>query len=89
VFILNKSNRRPVLAYPCRWVYKVIGGDEECLRKVIAQTVQDYPCTIALSSNSSTGKYCCLNVEMVVPNETVRIALYETLRNHPAVKIVL
>jgi len=89
MFIINRSNRRAVLDYPCTWVYKVIGLSEGKLREVVTQTIQDYPCRVTLSNVSVTGKYRCLNVEVLVPNEAVRIALYETLRSHPAVRIVL
>jgi hypothetical protein len=87
--IINNGDQKPVLDYPCRWVYKVIGGDKQQLQELLAQTLQDYPYSVSPSHTSATGKYCCLNVEMVVPSEAVRVAIYEALQSHPAVKIVL
>ena len=89
MFIINNNNQNPALDYPCRWVYKVIGGDKQQLQEWIIQTLQDYSYTITPSHTSATGKYCCLNVEMVIPSEAVRVAIYEALQSHPAVKIVL
>jgi len=89
MFIINDMELRVALNYPCSWVYKVIGTSEGRLREIVTQTIQDYPFHITVSHVSTTGKYRCLNVEVLVPNETVRVALYETLRNHPDIKIVL
>jgi uncharacterized protein len=89
MFIINEKHQKPVLGYPCRWVYKVIGHDKEILQGVIRAAIQDLSYTVSPSHTSATGKYCCLNVEMVVPSEAARLAIYEALQSHPAVKIVL
>lgn len=86
---MNGEPRKPVIEYPCQWVYKVIGPDEAALREAVTQVVQDLPHTVALSNTSATGRYCCLNVELTVADEEVRTSLYELLKNHPAVRIVL
>ncbi len=86
---MSAERRKPVIEYPCRWVYKIIGPDEEALREAVIQVVQNIPHTVTLSNTSATGRYRCLNVEMTVPDEGVRTTLYEMLKNHPAVRFVL
>jgi putative lipoic acid-binding regulatory protein len=86
---MDTGRRKPVIDYPCRWVYKVIGPDEETLREAVLQVLQDLPHTIELSRTSSGGRYRCLNVEVTVADENVRTTLYELLKNHPAVRVVL
>ena len=85
----NPTGRKPDIEYPCPWGYKVIGSDEERLRCAIAEVIQELPHTVTPSSRSHSGKYHCLNVELVVANEECRLEIYEGLRKHPAVKIVL
>lgn len=75
--------------YPCAWVYKVIGSSEDSIRLAIREIVRDEACSITLSNSSSTGKYLCLDLELVVSSEGHRVSIYEALRNHPSVKIVL
>ncbi len=75
--------------YPCPWAYKVIGTDEETMRQAVREIIQDGTCTIKLSNSSKTGKYCCLDVELVVRSEEERLKIYECLKNHGAIKIVL
>jgi putative lipoic acid-binding regulatory protein len=75
--------------YPCTWAYKVIGTDEETMRQAVREIIQDCACTIKLSNSSKTGKYCCLDVELVVCSEEQRLNIYEYLKKHSAIKIVL
>lgn len=85
----NNQSDNPSMDYPCRWVYKVIGFDEDLLRRTIDGILPDQPYRIIVSHSSKTGKYICLNLLTEVRDEENRIATYEALRNHPAVKIVL
>lgn len=87
--ILNRSGRGPAIDYPCPWGYKVIGSDVERLRRAVAEVIQERPHTVTPSRRSMTGKYHCLDVELVVTSEECRLEIYEGLRRHPAVKIVL
>jgi len=89
VLILNRSGRGPDIAYPCPWGYKVIGSDAERLLGAIAEVIQERPHTVTPSHRSITGKYHCFDLELVVTSEECRLEIYEGLRRHPAVKIVL
>ncbi len=77
------------LLYPCQWTYKVIGSGQDDLRSAIAEVVQDREHTIALSNQSKTGKYCCLNLQMTVYSDESRTQMYNALRNHPMIRIIL
>ncbi len=89
MFVIGKSGQKPVLDYPCRWVYKIIGSDRAALREAVARIIPDGSYTITPSNSSATGRYHCLNVEMVVADESTRTAVYESLRDHPAIRMVL
>jgi len=81
--------RKPVLEYPCRWLYKVIGDDREALQRAAVEIIGTQSCAISLSNSSRTGKYHCLNIEVEVMNETERNTIYQALKNHPQIKLVL
>ncbi len=81
--------KKPEIVYPCSWGYKVIGSDVDRLRGAIAEVIQERSHTVTPSHSSLTGKYHCLDLELVVTSEECRIEIYESLRRHPAVKIVL
>lgn len=77
------------LEYPCLWIYKVIGVDQDAMKSAIAEIIRDRPCRISLSRQSETAKYISLNVELTVESESHRTDLYEALKAHRAIKLVL
>ncbi|MFH1020788.1 MAG: DUF493 domain-containing protein [Pseudomonadota bacterium] len=87
--LLNDCKRKVELAYPCQWVYKVIGREQEELRLAIAEVVQARECLVSLSNSSSGGKYLCMDVEAVVLSAEDRESLYRAFKGHPAVVMVL
>jgi len=87
--ILNFCKEKLELEYPCTWTYKVIGTDQNLLKKAIAEVVQERECLITFSNSSSKGKYLCLNLEMNVHSDEDRTANHLALKNHPDVTMVL
>jgi len=83
------GTERLLISYPCTWTYKVVGADRLTLRHIITAACAELTVTISDSRSSATGHYHSLNVEVTVPDETTRLALYRTLTSHPEVKIVL
>jgi putative lipoic acid-binding regulatory protein len=89
MMVLNKLDRKVQIEYPCSWLYKVIGEDLQEVRQAIVSIIEERRCIITHSNSSKSGKYHCLNVELIVQTEEVRNGLYQTLKNHPAIRIVL
>ena len=87
--MMDDNECKPQIDYPCEWVYKVIGRDLEGLRCAIAEVLKGSEHTVTPSRSSKAGVYHCLNVETTVESEPVRLGLYERLRRHPAVIMVL
>ena len=80
---------KPIIEYPTSWVYKVIGEDPRRVTDAVAATLGDEPHEISPSHRSATGKYRSFNVEMVVRDERHRTEVFEALRDHPDVIMVL
>lgn len=87
--LLNECKHKLELEYPCPWVYKIIGREQNELRAAIAEVVQARECLVSLSNSSSGGKYLCLDVELVVVSVEDREAQYCAFKGHPAVVMVL
>jgi uncharacterized protein len=82
-------DKKPEIDYPCLWVYKVIGNDPESVREAITAACTSNPVKISPSHSSSGGKYWSLKAELEVKDENMRLAIYQSLTRHPAVKLVL
>ncbi|MBU1566435.1 MAG: DUF493 domain-containing protein [Proteobacteria bacterium] len=85
----STAQDHPEIQYPCTWVYKVIGEDLDLLKAAITEACSPHPVIISHSHSSSKGKYHSFNAELVVPDEMVRLKIYELLKNNSAVRIVL
>lgn len=86
---LNEIDERLELEYPCRWLYKVIGWDEEAVRGAVLEVVDVEGLTMELSHHSSQGTYVSFNVEVTVESDEQRTGIYEGLKAHDAVRMVL
>ena len=79
---------RPEIAYPCIWSYKVIGEDRDLLREAIIVACAPHPVKITNSHTSSGGKYHSMEASLEVRDEATRLAIFDALKTHPAVKIL-
>ena len=86
---MEHTEGRLEIEYPCAWNFKVIGREEELMRQAVAEIVGDHAYTLTLSNRSTHGKYCCLNLDMVVLNEPHRHNTFEALRLHQSIRFVL
>ena len=84
-----EKQKTAIIDYPCPWIYQIIGADEDSLRRAVGEIIQDRTYRMTLSRSSEKGKYQSFQLEVVVESEGHRLAVYEALRAHPSVKIVL
>jgi len=87
--ILNDRKEKLELAYPCNWAYKLIAGEKEALEKAIHDVIQERDHSLEHSNNSKSGKYISMNLELLVHNEDDRNFIYEALKAHNNIKMVL
>ena len=87
--MFDLSSHKPIIVYPCRWTFAVMGTDDETLRAAIATVILPRAYEVSFSKKSPGAKYRSLHVQTVVESEADRDALFHALRQHPAVKMVL
>jgi uncharacterized protein len=86
---LFDDGRRPEIAYPCRWSYRVIGSDEVRLRAAVVAVVGENEHTLVLALQSPGGKYRSLELNVLVSDEAQRLAVFDALVKHPDVRFVI
>lgn len=79
----------PVIQYPCEWSYRIIGTDEQALRKAISDSVGSLAHVVTLSNRSAGKKYLSMNLTVTVENQAMRDQIFTALEKHPAVKFML
>lgn len=83
------TDREPLIEYPCRWSFRIIGTSEELVRAAISAAVGELAHEIALSNVSSTAKYVSLQLHLVVQDDAHRLEVYQLLGARPGIKSVL
>ncbi len=87
--ILNAREQKLELEYPCSWSYKLIANEAEALKQAIMDVISKREHKLTHSKNSKGGKYVSMNLDMLVYNEDDRNFIYEALKAHQHIKMVL
>ncbi|MGE4420185.1 MAG: YbeD family protein [Sulfurimonas sp.] len=87
--IINDREEKLELTYPCSWCYKLIAGEKEALEQAIRDVIDEREHKLTHSKNSKGGKYISMNLDMLVHNEDDRNFIYEALKAHQHIKMVL
>ncbi|MGE0737839.1 HP0495 family protein [Sulfurimonas sp.] len=87
--ILNAREQKLELEYPCSWSYKLIASEVEALKQAIVDVISEREHKLTHSKNSKGGKYVSMNLDMLVHNEDDRNFIYEALKAHQHIKMVL
>lgn len=87
--ILNARDEKLQLEYPCNWSYKLIASEVEALKQAITDVIDEREHKLIHSKNSKGGKYVSMNLDMLVHNEDDRNFIYEALKAHQNIKMVL
>ncbi len=88
--MMNGSNKsKPIVDYPTKWGYKVIGIDVDKLLKAVEEIVPGLEYEITPSNISKNEKYYSLNVTIIVPSEVVRDLVFKKLSEHQDIKMVI
>jgi putative lipoic acid-binding regulatory protein len=89
VEIINDSAQKLELTYPCTWSYKLIGHEKEAIQKAIHEVILEREHNLNHSNVSKTNKYISMNLDLLVHNEDDRNFIYEALKSHQNIKMVL
>lgn len=77
------------ILYPCLWNYRIIGTDEEAIRRVVAALAGEQDYRLVRSNTSATGRYVALLLSLVVQDEAQRLGVFQTLRDEETIRYVL
>ena len=87
--ILNDKTDKLELTYPCSWSYKLIGYEKEAIQKAILDVISKKEHDLTHSNASKTGKYVSMNLDLVIQNEDERNFIFDALKKHQNIKMVL
>jgi len=83
------DDKKVLIEYPCNWCYKVIASEKEALEQAIRDVIDEREHKLTHSNKSKGGKYTSMNLDLLVHNEDDRTFIFEALKKHEAIKMVL
>ncbi len=86
---INDSKQKVVIEYPCNWCYKVIATERAALEQAIRDVIDERDHSLESSNKSKTGKYISMNLDILVHNEDDRTFIFDALKRHQDIKMVL
>ena len=86
---INEIDQKLELTYPTDWRYKIVGEEREKLEQAVRDVILEREHTLEHSNVSRTAKYVSMNLNLLVQNEDERQFIYEALKAHQHIKMVL
>ena len=87
--MIDLSQHKLKLDYPCNWEYKVVIRENQEIKKIITEVINERKHGIKPSKTSSKGKFKSYTLEMLVENEEDRKEIYKLLGDHEHIKMVV
>ena len=88
-WVASSQHKRPRIDYPTRWGYRIVGTSEEAMRAHVLALLGDVEHELVLGNRSRGGKYVSLHLSLVVRDEAQRLAIYDHLTRHDAIRFVV
>jgi len=89
VEIINDSKEKLELTYPTTWSYKLIALSKEQIQKAIHEVILEREHDLVHSNFSKTGKYVSMSLDLLIHNEDDRNFIFEALKKHQHIKMIL
>ena len=83
------SQHKLELDYPCNWEYKVVIRQEQTIKEIIKEVLEEREHNIKPSKTSAKGKFKSFTLETLVHNEDDRQEIYRMLSAHEHIKMVV
>ncbi len=83
------NTEEPEIHYPTSWSYTLIGAELSQLENAAKEIIGQRSFSFRPSKSSSGGKYFSAKLECTVESETERLGIYEGLKGHSKIKMVL
>jgi len=87
--MIDLSQHKLELDYPCNWTYKLVIRKEQNMNKIIKEILDDRKHGVKPSKTSSQGKFKSYTLDLIVEDENDRKDLYKILGDHEHIKMVV
>lgn len=86
--MISLDNKKLDLSFPCDWEYRVIGEFKERIEVAVFEIV-DREYDLKPSKTSKKGKYQSFSIKVNIQSDEERVTIFEKLKSHSDIKMVL
>lgn len=86
---LNNFDEKPIILYPCDWVYKVIGRSQKEIQQAVKEVLHTRWHTLAESHHSAHKNFISFTLTVCVDDEADRDGVFHALKAHELIFFVL
>lgn len=79
----------PLISYPTRWEYIIIGRDEKLIKSALKETFLDKKYEITAHKVSAKGNFTSIHIALEVDSKQERDEFFTALKSHSAVSMVI
>lgn len=79
----------PLISYPTRWEYIIIGKDENCIKSALQEIFLDKEYAITAHKISAKGNFTSIHIALEVDSKEQRDEFFSILKSHSAVTMVI
>ena len=87
--MIDLSQHKLELDYPCSWTYKVVIRHEQTIDDIIKEVLDEREHNIKPSKTSTKGKFKSYSLDVLVHNEDDRQEIYKMLSDHEHIKMIV
>ncbi len=87
--ILGEGGRKPIVSFPCRWKFTLIGKDPIAVQEAVELIVEKYNYELLPSRSSKKGKYYSFHLEVDTPTEEVKENILRELESSKSILLVI
>ena len=84
----NKSKKLK-LQYPCKWSYKIVTDNSECLKNSISCMLSDKEHNLNFSNKSKKGNFESYELSLTVNSDEERNKIYNDLKKDKNIKAII
>lgn len=87
--MIDLSQHKLDISYPCDWTYKVIGASDKEITDAVSEIMFERDHNLNVSNRSSKGKFVSYTLKTLVHTEKDRLNLFKLLSEHSNIIRVL
>lgn len=87
--MIDLSDKKLELEYPCDWTYKLVVLNDHLIRNTVEDVLNGKKYNLDTSKTSKKGKFVSYKLDIIVDDEKERVEIYNSFKKHKDIQMVI